>query len=98
MLFFWCEFSPKQSLLKHILSLQRELKVDEKITEFYKQLQYLMAEHETEELTNASLIQEFISLSVTNACIVAVDTDQVDWTIRYVKKEALKLREEMEEA
>ena len=57
-----------------------------------------MAEHETEELTNASLIQEFISLSVTNACIVAVDTDQVDWTIRYVKKEALKLREEMEEA
>ena len=72
--------------------------MDEKITEFYKQLQYLMAEHETEGLTNASLIQEFISLSVTNACIVAVDTDQVDWTIRYVKKEALKLREGMEEA
>ena len=46
--------------------------MDEKITEFYKQLQYLMAEHETEELTNTSLIQEFISLSVTNACIVAV--------------------------
>ena len=72
--------------------------MDEKITEFYKQLQYLMAEHETEELTNAILIQEFISLSVINTCIFAVDTEQVDWTIRYVKKEALKLREEMEEA
>ena len=63
--------------------------MDEKITEFYKQLQYLMAENEAEELTNAILIQEFISLSVTNACIFAVDTDQVDWTIRYVRKEAV---------
>ena len=57
-----------------------------------------MAGYETKELINAILIQNFISLSVTNACIVVVDTDQVDWTIRYVKKEALKLREEMEEA
>ena len=56
--------------------------MDEKITEFDKPLQYLMAEHETEELTNAILIQEFIFLSVTNVCIVAVDIDQVDWTIR----------------
>ena len=56
------------------------MRVDEKITEFYKQLQYLMSEHETEELSNTSLIQEFISLSVTNACIVAVYTDQVECT------------------
>ena len=60
--------------------------MDEKSREFYKQLQYLMAEHETEELINAILIQEFIPQSGTNVCIFAVDTDQVGWTIRYVKK------------
>ena len=38
-----------------------------------------------------------MSLSVSNAYIFAEDTDQVDWTIRYIKKEALKKRKEIED-
>ena len=71
--------------------------MDEKITAFHDQLQDLLGDHVTEELPNSTLIQELMSLSVSNAYIFAEDTDQVDWTIRYIKKEALKKRKEIED-
>jgi hypothetical protein len=71
--------------------------MNEKITAFHDQLQDLISEHATEELPHGTLIQELMSLSVSNAYIFAEDTDQVDWTIRYIKKEALKKRKEMED-
>jgi len=72
--------------------------MNEKIVAFHDHLQDLISEHATEELTHATLIQELISLSVSNAYIFAENTDQVDWTIRYIKKEALKKRKEIEDA
>ena len=71
--------------------------MDEKLTAFHDQLQVLLGDHVTEELPNSTLIQELMSLSVSNAYIFAEDTDQVDWAIRYIKKEALKKRKEMED-
>ena len=71
--------------------------MDEKINDFLFAVQELMGEHQTEELNNATLIQELMSLSVSNAFIFAVDPDQVDWTFRYIKKEALKKRKEIED-
>tara|TARA_R110000764_G_scaffold201620_3_gene286841 strand:- start:552 stop:794 length:243 start_codon:yes stop_codon:yes gene_type:complete len=71
--------------------------VNEKLTAFHDQLQDLIEEYATEELSHGTLIQELMSLSVSNAYIFAEDTDQVDWTIRYIKKEALKKRKEMED-
>jgi hypothetical protein len=71
--------------------------MDEKINDFLTAVQELMGEHETEELNNATLVQELMSLSVSNAFIFAVDPDQVDWTFRYIKKEALKKRKEIED-
>jgi len=71
--------------------------VNEKLTAFHDQLQDLIEEYATEELPHGTLIQELMSLSVSNAYIFAEDTDQVDWTIRYIKKEALKKRKEMED-
>jgi hypothetical protein len=71
--------------------------MDEKINDFLIAVQELMGEHETEELNNATLVQELMSLSVSNAFIFAVDPDQVDWTFRYIKKEALKKRKEIED-
>jgi Mn-containing catalase len=71
--------------------------VNEKLTAFHDQLQDLIEEYATEELSHGTLIQELMSLSVSNAYIFAKDTDQVDWTIRYIKKEALKKRKEMED-
>ena len=71
--------------------------MDEKLTAFHDQLQDLIEEYATEELSHGTLIQELMSLSVSNAYIFAEDTDQVDWTIRYIKKEALKKRKEMED-
>tara|TARA_R110000796_G_scaffold161226_1_gene277924 strand:+ start:171 stop:413 length:243 start_codon:yes stop_codon:yes gene_type:complete len=71
--------------------------MDEKLTAFHDQLQDLIEEYATEELPHGTLIQELMSLSVSNAYIFAEDTDQVDWTIRYIKKEALKKRKEMED-
>ena len=72
--------------------------MDEKLTAFHDQLQDLIEEYATEELSHGTLIQELMSLSVSNAYIFAEDTDQVDWTIRYIKKEALKKRKEIEDA
>lgn len=72
--------------------------MNEKITEFHDQLQVLLGEHVTEELPNSTLIQELMSLSVSNAYIFAEDTEQVDWAVRYIKKEALKKRKEIEDA
>ena len=72
--------------------------MNEKIVAFHDHLQDLISEHATEELPHSTLIQELISLSVSNAYIFAEDTDQVDWTIRYIKKEALKKRKEIEDA
>jgi|ETNvirome_6_1000_1030641.scaffolds.fasta_scaffold128245_2 Mn-containing catalase len=71
--------------------------INEKIVAFHDQLQDLISEHATEELSHGTLIQELMSLSVSNAYIFAEDTDQVDWTIRYIKKEALKKRKEIED-
>tara|TARA_R110000787_G_scaffold138031_1_gene251682 strand:- start:956 stop:1198 length:243 start_codon:yes stop_codon:yes gene_type:complete len=71
--------------------------VNEKLTAFHDQLQDLIEEYATEELSHGTLIQELMSLSVSNAYIFAEDTDQVDWTIRYIKKEALKKRKEIED-
>ena len=71
--------------------------MDEKINDFLIAVQELMGEHETEELNNATLVQELMSLSVSNAFIFAVDPDQVDWTLRYIKKEVLKKRKEIED-
>jgi len=71
--------------------------MDEKINDFLIAVQELIDEHETEELNNATLVQELMSLSVSNAFIFAVDPDQVDWTFRYIKKEALKKRKEIED-
>lgn len=71
--------------------------MNEKIVAFHDHLQDLISEHATEELPHSILIQELISLSVSNAYIFAEDTDQVDWTIRYIKKEALKKRKEIED-
>tara|TARA_R110000744_G_scaffold138561_1_gene249381 strand:+ start:169 stop:411 length:243 start_codon:yes stop_codon:yes gene_type:complete len=71
--------------------------MDEKLTAFHDQLQDLIEEYATEELSHGTLIQELMSLSVSNAYIFAEDTDQVDWTIRYIKKEALKKRKEIED-
>ena len=71
--------------------------MNEKLTAFHDQLQDLIEEYATEELSHGTLIQELMSLSVSNAYIFAEDTDQVDWTIRYIKKEALKKRKEMED-
>lgn len=71
--------------------------MNEKLTAFHDQLQDLIEEYATEELPHGTLIQELMSLSVSNAYIFAEDTDQVDWTIRYIKKEALKKRKEMED-
>jgi hypothetical protein len=71
--------------------------MDEKLTAFHDQLQDLIGEHATEELSHGTLIQELMSLSVSNAYIFAKDTDQVDWTIRYIKKEALKKRKEIDD-
>tara|TARA_R110000772_G_C13133269_1_gene423125 strand:+ start:176 stop:418 length:243 start_codon:yes stop_codon:yes gene_type:complete len=71
--------------------------MDEKINDFLTAVQELMGEHETEELNNATLVQELMSLSVSNAFIFAVDPDQVDWTFRYIKKEALKKRKELDD-
>jgi len=72
--------------------------MNEKIVAFHDHLQDLISEHATEELPHSILIQELMSLSVSNAYIFAEDTDQVDWTIRYIKKEALKKRKEIEDA
>jgi len=71
--------------------------MDEKINDFLIAVQELIDEHETEELNNATLVQDLMSLSVSNAFIFAVDPDQVDWTFRYIKKEALKKRKEIED-
>ena len=71
--------------------------MNEKLTAFHDQLQDLIEEYATEELSHGTLIQELMSLSVSNAYIFAEDTDQVDWTIRYIKKEALKKRKEIED-
>ena len=71
--------------------------MDEKINDFLIAVQELIDEHETEELNNATLVQELMSLSVSNAFIFAVDPDQVDWTFRYIKKEALKKRKELDD-
>ena len=72
--------------------------MNEKLTAFHDQLQDLIEEYATEELSHGTLFQELMSLSVSNAYIFAEDTDQVDWTIRYIKKEALKKRKEIEDA
>ena len=72
--------------------------MNEKLTAFHDQLQDLIEEYATEELSHGTLIQELMSLSVSNAYIFAENTDQVDWTVRYIKKEALKKRKEIEDA
>ena len=71
--------------------------MNEKLTAFHDQLQDLIEEYATEELSHGTLIQELMSLSVSNAYIFAEDTEQVDWAVRYIKKEALKKRKEMED-
>ena len=71
--------------------------MNEKIDNFLFAVQEVMVAHQTDELNNATLIQELMSLSVSNAYIFSVDPDQVDWSIRYIKKESLKKRKELDD-
>ena len=71
--------------------------INEKIVAFHDQLQDLISEHATEELSHGTLIQELMSLSVSNAYILAEDTDHGVWTSRYIIIDALKKRKEIED-
>jgi hypothetical protein len=44
---------------------QRRVTMDEKLTAFHDQLQDLIGEHVTEELSHGTLIQDLMSLSVS---------------------------------